>query len=193
MVAAHNLFYARVQRANGTWGTMYYADGEEGGPFPYEVDQQGLANWTLWQHYVFHPSKSYLDTVYPAIARAADWMTLYAEPSGRQGPGMEDDNFFPSDGLQGAVTQWLGLESAVRAARVMRDAAGAARWAARAASLKASVLSQYWPGGKFSPGSAGFGQNLGYQGDANAAAWIIWPAGLLDKSVPSERAKLQSL
>ena len=57
--------------------------GEEGGPFPYEVDQQGLANWTLWQHYVFHPSKSYLDTVYPAIARAADWMTLYTEPSGR--------------------------------------------------------------------------------------------------------------
>jgi hypothetical protein len=131
--------------------------------------------------------------VYPAIARAADWMTLYASPNGRQGLGMEDDSFFPSSGLQGAVTQWLGLQSAVRAALVERDAASAARWSARAAALKKSVLSQYWPGGRFSPGSSGFGQGLGYQGDANAAAWIIWPVGLLDPAVPSERAMLSSL
>ena len=106
---------------------------------------------------------------------------------------MEDDNFFVSSGLQGAVTQWLGLESAVRAASVERDVASAARWTARAAALKKSVLSQYWPGGKFNPGSPGYGQNLGYQGDPNTAAWIIWPAGLLDPAVPSERAMLSSL
>jgi GH15 family glucan-1,4-alpha-glucosidase len=191
MVEKHNLFYARAQRANGTWGTMYYADGEEGGPFPYESDQQGFGTWTLWQHYVMYPSKSYLDAVYPAIRASANWMTLYAEPTGRQGPGMEDDNFFPSDGLQGAVTQWMGLQSAVRAAGVMNDAADAAKWSARAATLKATILSKYWgPSGSFSPGSSGIAQNLLYEGDPNSAAWIIWPAGLLDPSVPAEREKL---
>jgi hypothetical protein len=191
MVTKHNLFYARVQRANGTWGTMYYADGEEGGPFPYESDQQGFGTWTLWQHYKMYPSKSYLDAVWPAIKASANWMTLYAEPTGRQGPGMEDDNFFPSDGMQGAVTQWMGLQSAVRAAGVMGDAADAAKWSARAATLKATILSKYWgPSGSFSPGSPGIAQNLLYQGDPNSAAWIIWPAGLLDPTVPAEREKL---
>jgi hypothetical protein len=202
MVEQHNLFYARAQRPNGTWATMYYADGEEGGPFLYESDQQGFGAWTLWQHYVtaraLQPGrnvKPYLDAVYPALRRSADWMKLYADPfNGRQGPGMEDDSFFPSSGLQGAVTQWMGLVSAVAAASIEHDPASAARWAKRAAALKASILSQYWDAkGVFHPGSEGFGQHLGYQGDFGAAAWVLWPAGLLDPNVGRERRMLQTL
>src|SRR5207245_11355961 len=128
---------------------MDYSERDEGGPIADEADQTGVGAWTRWQHYVMYPSKKYLDAVYPAIAAAANWMTLYAEPSGRQGPGQEDDSFVPSDGLQGAVTQWLGLESAVRAALAERDTANASTWSARADALKASLLSRYWPGGKF--------------------------------------------
>lgn len=194
MVEAHDLFYARVQRANGTWGTMYYADGEEGGPFLYEIDQQGLATWTLWQHYVFAGARDYLDAVYPAIRRSADWMAAYANPlTARQGPAEEDDSFVPSDGLQGAVTVWMGLESAIEAARVEGDTERIAPWRARADGLKASILSEYWPNGRFHPGSPGYGQGLGYRGDFNAAAWILWPAGLLDPADPSERRFLESL
>jgi glucoamylase len=192
MVDQHNRFYARVQRPNGSWGTMYYADGEEGGPFLYEIDQQGLGTWTLWQHYVFTGDRKYLDDVYPAIARAADWMTVYADPTtGKQGPAMEDDNLFPSQGLQGAITVWLGLMSAVRAAEVGGDSANLSRWQARADQLRAAILKQYFPQGQFNPGSPGYGQNLGYQGDSSAASWVIWPAGLLDPT--TELGMLESL
>ena len=202
MVEQHNLFYARVQRTNGTWATMYYPDGEEGGPFLYESDQQGFGAWTLWQHYVtaskLQPGrnlKPYLDAVYPALRRSADWMTLYANPkTGRQGPGMEDDNFFVSSGLQAAVTQWMGLMSSVEAARVEHDASSAARWSKRAVDLKASILSQYWDAsGTFHPGSSGYGQNLGYQGDFGSAAWALWPAGLLDPNNGGEHRMLSGL
>jgi GH15 family glucan-1,4-alpha-glucosidase len=194
MVDRHNRFYARAQRPNGTWGTMYYADGEEGGPFLYEIDQQGLATWTLWQHYVFSSDRVYLDDVYPAIRRSADWMTLYADPTtGKQGPAMEDDNVFPSQGLQGAITVWLGVTSAVRAARVVGDSASESRWQARADQLRAAMLAQYFPQGRFDPGSEGYGQHFGYQGDFGAAAWVLWPAGLLDPRDPVELAMLQTL
>src|SRR4029077_605926 len=100
---------------------------------------------------------------------------------------------FPSQGLQGAITVWLGLTSAVRAAQVVADSASESKWQARADQLRAAILRQYFPQGQFAPGTSGYGQNLGYQGDFGAASWVLWPAGLLDARDPTELAMLQTL
>src|SRR5205823_3434262 len=101
---------------------------------------------------------------------------------------------FPSDGLQGAVAQWTGLVSAAEAAAVEGDASHAARWTKRAQALKASILSEYFtPDGTFDVGSGGYPQHLFFRGDLGSASWMLWPAGLLDPSMPEERAMLDSL
>ncbi len=64
MATLHNNFYIDVQRKNpqftllvgsrinleGTFEMNYYADGMPGGPIFFEIDETGLAVWTLWNH-----------------------------------------------------------------------------------------------------------------------------------------------
>src|SRR2546421_7318837 len=83
----HNLFYARVQtsaanpspaRPPGNWTMASYGDGVDGAPIPWEIDETGLGVWALWSHaaYLTGSARSgYLASVYPAIGRAADFLT----------------------------------------------------------------------------------------------------------------------
>src|SRR5207244_1172671 len=86
-VTRHNLFYARVQtsaanpspaRPPGNWTMASYGDGVDGAPIPWEIDETGLGVWALWSHaaYLTGSARSgYLANVYPAIGRAADFLT----------------------------------------------------------------------------------------------------------------------
>ena len=105
VVSRHNRFYARVQRRNyepwsitfpfvcpsdpagrhypdcvppGTFESNYYADPTAivaGTPFSFEIDESGLAVWTLWEHarHIVDPGGrvQYLADACPAIERGA--------------------------------------------------------------------------------------------------------------------------
>ena len=138
IVAAHDIRYGQLQAKAGNpprggavipagnWAQNYYADGVVGGPIPYEIDETGYGIWTLWDHYAQTKDRDYLllAPVYESIQRAAHYLTDPA-PLGCTDPtndlqcnANEGDQETMSQTLVGAQAVWLGLDSAVRAARV---------------------------------------------------------------------------
>jgi GH15 family glucan-1,4-alpha-glucosidase len=196
-VTAHNLFYARVQtspanpspiRPSGNWPMASYGDGIDGAPIPWEIDETGLGIWALWSHaeYLQPGARTrYVSEVYPAIARAADFLVECQDPlSGLQCPANEDDNPTPSQSLHGAETVLLGLRSAVAAAAQTRDAGPrAAAWRARLARLDAAIKALYDPRGRaYREGdSTANAYNVEY-GDGG---WLLWPVAFRPYADPT--------
>ncbi len=195
-VTRHNLFYSRIQasaqnpsaiRPPGNWTMAAYSDGVDGAPIPWEIDETGLGAWTLYEHYTRlrgAAARRYLASVYPAIARAADYLATCQDPTnGLQCVANEDDSYSPSQSLHGAGPVLLGLRSAIAAAKAMGDrSAGVARWKQRAAGLSAAIGNLYDPAThSYRPGTqAGNSYNVTY-GDGG---WLLWPVRLLPYSNP---------
>jgi GH15 family glucan-1,4-alpha-glucosidase len=163
LVTAHALFEAAAQRSPsnldpaappGNWPMNVYGDGLPGGPIPYEIDETGFGAWTLYQHSAYLSGSGatrYLEEVFPAIARAADWLTACQDPvDDLQCRASEDDNLTPSQTLHGAGPDLLGLRSAVSAAQALVAAEPAdpqaplwraeeATWKARATQLESAI------------------------------------------------------
>ncbi|MDZ7730179.1 MAG: hypothetical protein U5K37_03310 [Natrialbaceae archaeon] len=128
-VADRNRWYAEIQQTDdlrnsqkltppGNWAMNYYGDGIAGGPIPYELDETGYGIWTLWEHYELTGDEAYLQDVYPAIERAAEYLLRCRDDdTGLHCRTWEDDRFVPGQSIIGAAPAWLGLRSAVAAAR----------------------------------------------------------------------------
>lgn len=191
IVTKHNYFYSDVQRKKkgedvygmfpdapaGSFAMNYYADGVPGGPIDFEIDETGLALWALVNHAKFLKSDSercdYFKNVYPSIKLAAQALTECKDPTNNlQCYAFEDDNYILSQGLQGAVTVYLGLKSAVEAGRALReDSSLVDSWQQRADELKEAIFANF-----YSPETMTFeGQELG------SRAWLLWPADIYEQ------------
>jgi hypothetical protein len=159
LATAHALFYVRTQSSPhhplpgvpfGNWPMNMYPTGQPGGPIPYEIDETGYGTWTIVRQARFLPRPerhAYLARVFPAVARAATWLTVCADPTnGFQCPASEDDNVTPSQTLHGALPDLLALRSAIAAAAALHIASPTvALWRARAAQLQAAIARLYSP------------------------------------------------
>ena len=169
-----------------------YADGIDGAPIPWEIDETGLGIWTLYDHSTFlhgPAARSYLRAVYPAIVRSADFLTLCEDPtSGMQCIANEDDNYSPSQSLHGAETVYLGLRSALAAARATGDAdARVGRWRARLGRLGAAIDRLYDPATKaYRKGNSG---GNAYNLDYSDGGWLLWPVQYKPYDDPTMRGE----
>jgi hypothetical protein len=204
-VTKHNRFYARVQaspqnpstvRPDGNWAMNSYSDGVDGAPIPWEIDETGLGAWTLWDHYAHlrgAAARRYLAAVYPAIGRAADFLTTCEDPSnGLQCTANEDDNYTPSQSLHGAAPVELGLRSAIAAANAMGDRSSrVGAWKARLARLRAAIAALYDPKTRsYKPGSqVGNSYNVDY-GDGG---WLLWPVRFKPYRNPTMRGEAHAV
>ncbi|MGH2806545.1 MAG: hypothetical protein ACRDKT_04640 [Actinomycetota bacterium] len=193
LVTAHNIRYAELQATSvdrptggeatppGNWSQNFYADGVVGGPIPYAIDQTGLGIWTLWDHYRFIESESYLLSVYDEIQRAAQYLTdLCRDPAtGLHCVAPEGDNANPSQTLRGAQAVWLGLDSAARAARTKArlQSAGrqialqnAERWSARRDEIGDAIDDFF-----FDADCRCYSENHEIGGT------LLWPVGFLER------------
>ena len=197
MVTKHNLFYAQVQRQTdttagpaGSFDMNFYADGMPGGPIPFEIDETGLGVWTLWEHTLFLGSACdrvhYMQRVWPAIKLGTQALVNCKDSTNNlQCYANEDDNVVQTQGLQGAIATWLGIESGIRAAKYMNDTGVIPAWQARADELKQAILSNF-----FTSGTAGswttctayeivYDQCGAFTKEVGSGAWSIWPAEFL--------------
>ncbi|MHB8449173.1 MAG: hypothetical protein ACYDAQ_01690 [Mycobacteriales bacterium] len=178
---------AHTQAPPGNWPMMVYGDGQPGGPIPYEIDETGFGAWTLYDHAQYlprHQALAYLTAVYPAIARAADWLTACADPTnGLQCQANEDDSFTPSQTLHGAGPALLGLRSAIAAAQLLGDqSAQVLTWRRREATLGSAIDALYDPSQ----------QAYREQPSASTAlpvlytdgGWLLWPVQLHPRTDP---------
>ena len=196
IVTSHDLFEAGAQtsptnpdvlRPIGNWPMMVYGDGLPGGPIPYEIDETGFGAWTLYDHARYLPpdqSSAYLAQVYPAISRAADWLTACQDPTtGLQCQANEDDSFTPSQTLHGAGPVLLGLRSAIASATVVHDTSPqVALWEHRAAALQSAIDALYDPAQRAyleQPGASSALPVLFTDG-----GWLLWPVQLHPRTDP---------
>ncbi len=188
MVERHNRRYAELQATSvskprggettppGNWAQNYYSDGVVGGPISYEIDETGLGIWTLWDHYAHSKDRDYLLSVYEAIQRAAHYLSDNAplgcrDPAtGLQCTASEGDNPGPTRTLVGAQAVWLGLDSAVKAARVLGTETAktnAQKWAARRDELRTAIKQNF------------FDEECScYTRDHEVGGTLLWPVGL---------------
>ena len=187
IVTRHNLFYASVQtsatnpsplRPPGNWAMASYGDGIDGAPIPWEIDETGLGIWALESHagYLPLPARGpYLREVFPAISRAADFLTTCVDPlNGLQCTANEDDNVTPSQSLHGAETTELGLRSALAAAASLGEqGAEETGWRERLQQLDAAIARLYDPA-THSYREAQSGSNA-YNVSYGDGGWMLWP------------------
>lgn len=177
LVTKHNLFYAESQRANGSYEMNYWGDGMPGGPILLEIDNIGMATWSLWNHAGFlsgAEKTQYLAAVYPAIKKGAQFLVTWKDPfSGLPAPANEDDNPAFTQGIQGSVAALLGIRSAIEAAQATGDLAVVPAWNARLQELKSAILAKFYDS---STGAYGLSATGGAPGSQlRGAAWFLWP------------------
>jgi len=178
MVTAHNLFYARMQRpVTGSYEMNYYPDGMPGGPLFLEIDQEGIINWEMWEHAGFleEPERTaYLEGVYPAMAKTADFLVFWRDPFSKL-PfwSFQMDMFIPNMGLPGAIAAIAGLEATVAAGLEMgEDPERLEDWIRRADEIRDAIHEKFWDDEQCSFGG-GFG-----------GAYMLWPGGMLEHGDP---------
>jgi hypothetical protein len=201
MVTPHNIRYSQLQATavdkptggettpSGNWSQNYYADGVVGGPIPYTIDQTGFGIWTLWDHYKYIKSESYLLSVYEEIQRAAQYLTdVCRDPAtGLHCVAPEGDNANPRQTLRGAQAVWLGLDAAARAARTKAriESAGqqialanAEKWTRRRNEVAEGIHNFFFDS-----------DCRCYTEDHEVGGTLLWPVGLLKRGTPRANAQ----
>jgi hypothetical protein len=195
-VSLHNRFYARIQaspenpsdlRPDGNWAEGVYGDGIDGLPIPWEIDETGLGAWTLYRHAAFlegREKKDYVDDVYPAIARAADFLVSCKDPANDlQCLAHEDDNFTKTQTIHGAQTTVLALRSAIRAAGLAGDTSSRVdAWRSRLAELRAAIEREL-----VDPETHEYLRSAGSTTPASfqEQGWLLWPVQIKPRSHPA--------
>jgi GH15 family glucan-1,4-alpha-glucosidase len=195
-VSRHNRFYTRIQaspenpselRPDGNWAEGVYGDGIDGLPIAWEIDETGLGVWTLYRHAAFledREKSDYMDDVYPAIVRAADFLASCEDPAnGLQCLAHEDDNFNQTQTIHGAQTTVLALRSAIRAAALAGDTSPRVdAWRSRLAELRAAIDSEL-----VDPETHEYLRSAGSTTRASfkEQGWLLWPVQIEPRNDPA--------
>ena len=118
---------------------------EAGFIWSFQLDSNGFAVASLWTHYEYTGNKTYLETVYPAIRRGADFLYNWRDPkTGLPKPAYIDDTWELSQNIQGAVAVYLALEGAIKAAETLGvDGDRVNMWRQRLDELHQLIKTEY--------------------------------------------------
>lgn len=213
LVERHNQFYAAVQKKlaegappgsplsvcegptpSGNWFMANYADGGDAGPITWEIDETALGLWTLWRHHERgEASSGYLERIYPAIRRSAEFLVAFRDPVTKLPPGTAcEDDTFPPPGkptMHSAGPVLLAMRSAVEAAEALGRTDDAERYRKRVAELETAIDRTYAAGGDGSGGSGG-----AWTADYGRGGWALWPVRVKgDYDHPRMRAQAQAV
>ncbi len=206
LVRKRNLFLASVQSRpgheirhvpEGNWASNYTADGVPGFPIIWwEIDETGWGIYQLVRYYEKTGDRAYLEEVYPAIERAADFLVEFKDHKNNMPKkAHEDDNPRKTQTPHGAVPVYIGLRAAARAAGELDRPEQKARWQKRAEEIKEAVLDIF-----YDPRCKRFVRDPQTKGQCDrgvklskAAGLILWPARMVDENDPRAEQAAQQL
>ena len=171
-----------------SWEMNYYADGMVGGNIRFEIDNTGLAVWSLVAHVGHLPESermAYLEEIWPTVKNASDLLARWEDhETGLQALANEDDNYAYTQTLHGAVAVYAGLSNAARAARALGHLQDASRYERRLVELKAAAARHFYnkQEGVF---LEGLEETLNPEmAKAGPSGWMIWPARMFPYDDP---------
>lgn len=203
---AHALFYPTVERIvgvlAGSYAQNYGATGIVGGPVPLEIDEAGLAAWTMARLGMgLDPKSSYVQGVCNAIMLSLDWFVQWRDAkNGLPLPANEDDEFAFTQGIQGSTAVYTGLTAGIEFAKTATtdkggcfDVSKIAQYEKRRDELKQAILKQFYNptcrcwGLKANLPPTDKGQPL------RGMAWFLWPAEIVPLNSTQALAQAEAL
>ncbi len=162
----------------GTWSQCYYANGQPGWAYDFEIDEVGWTIWELYEHSNFLTGTAkinYLSSVYPNIKRGAVFLKNFKDvTTGLQLLSREDDVPWQAQTIYGASTTLMGLKAAYSAALFMGDSIQVLQgFTTRISELENAIQTYKW-------GLQGNQYDYKVYGNFGPRAMIIWPALLKD-------------
>lgn len=156
---------------DGTFAMNYFADGQEGGPIFFEIDNTALMVWITWEHYLSLGKKTikgkeFLKRNYPVIKKASESLiNCFNEKKKLPCKAFEDDNIALQQNLQGAASVYAAYKAAFAAAKeVGDDHQYQQKLKLRIQQLKQGIYRNF----QIRPHV--------YEGQWGASAWLVWPA-----------------
>ncbi|OAT83588.1 glycoside hydrolase family 15 protein [Desulfotomaculum copahuensis] len=141
------LFTARIQEKDGSWQQRYFTSGRWAPTWGQQIDQVGTVLWGYGHYYRLAGDERFMEQIWPAASRAADYLTGCISPSnGLPEASMDiwEDEFCQSTYAAAAV--YAGLTAAVRLARLKGEDTLSGRWKQAAEQIKTAVQNRLWNG-----------------------------------------------
>lgn len=217
LVARHNYFNVQTQKKasegappgtplttcfqqtpSGTWFMTAYANTVDAGLIPWEIDEVGYGLWGFWRHYELEraagreqPARAYLERVYPAIRRSAEFLIGFRDPETGLTPptACEDDNPEPpaSSGsriptMHASGPVLLAMRSATQAAEVLGREGDVIRYRERTRELAEAIDREYAAG----PDGQAWTEDFGDGG------WNLWPVRVQPYEHPRSIAQAEA-
>ncbi|MFZ5639871.1 MAG: glycoside hydrolase family 15 protein [Bacillota bacterium] len=134
-----------AQAENGSWLQRYDATGFLGPSWGHQIDETGSVLWGMWQHYLQTGDDGFLQEVWPALARGADYLCDNIDPhTDLPAPSFDLWEERVGEHAYSAAAVAAGLRSAaVIAARLGQDGP-AARWVEAAETIGNGIVNSLW-------------------------------------------------
>jgi hypothetical protein len=203
---AHALFYPKVVRSeftlSGSYAQNFGGSGIVGGPVPLEIDEAGLAAWTMARLGTREGAgRDFVEGVCNAVMLSLDWFVRWRDPkTGLPLPANEDDEFAFTQGIQGSTAVLAGITQGIEFARTATKSLGGCfdpekipEYEKRRDELKTAILKNF-----YNPGCQCWGLNStrppsDSSQPVRGMAWFLWPAVLFPLDSPQALSQAEAL
>lgn len=132
-----------IQEEDGSWDQRYYMDGHLAPAWGLQIDETGSILWGMQQHYQVTQDEEFLDEIWPAVEKAADFLTRFIDPNTKLPMPSKDiwekrdgEHFYSTSAVYG------GLMGAALFADKKNETEKATFYRKVALEMKATVLDQ---------------------------------------------------
>lgn len=139
-----HVYAAGIQEPDGSWQQRYFTDGALAPTWGKQIDQAGSVLWGYWHHYQLTGDNSFLEQIWPSLAKGAGYLSNSIDENGLPSPSYdpwEDEN---NQGTYSAAAVCAGLKAASELAAVKGLKSEAGKWLTASETVKEAILKYQW-------------------------------------------------
>lgn len=134
-----------AQDPDGAWQQRHYHDGSLAPSWGLQLDEGGSILWGMWQHYNTTGDEAFVERVWPAVRKGADYLVSRLDPeTGLPEASMDlwEERF--GQHVYSAAAVYGGLKGAAALARAKGEDQRAIKWEEAATRIQDSIVSRCW-------------------------------------------------
>ncbi|WP_159426200.1 glycoside hydrolase family 15 protein [Desulfolucanica intricata] len=142
---AYYMYAMHIQEKDGTWHQRHYMDGAWASTWGKQLDQGASILWGYRHHYTLTKEQDFLDTIWPSVVLAADYLAAHlSEENGLPEHSVDLWEEELSQNTYTAASVCGGLLAAADLARTKNEDAYAVKWLESARKVREGILLFQW-------------------------------------------------
>ncbi|MBA4493235.1 glycoside hydrolase family 15 protein [Paenactinomyces guangxiensis] len=135
----------KTQSGDGSWQQRHYLDGRLAPQWGLQMDETGSILWGMWQHYLMTGEVSFLEEVWPAVKKGAQFLVQSIDPeTGLPLPSRDLWEERDGEHTYTAAAVYGGLTGAAEIARALGREELSISWRQAAENIRAAISGQLW-------------------------------------------------